>query len=63
MPAFCMRSWDKFSASVALEGLCPQRVAVGVVNDQDVFVSEAGYLQEKPHLIGVHGPFLFVDTN
>jgi hypothetical protein len=35
---------DKFAASVVLEGLCPQRVAVDIVNDHDVFVDEARYL-------------------
>ncbi len=44
---------DKFAASVVLEGLCPQRVAVNIVNDHDVLVAKAGDLREMP-VIG-HG--------
>ncbi len=32
---------DKFAASVILEGLCPRRVAVNIMNDHDVFVAKA----------------------
>ncbi len=35
---------DKFPAGVVLEGLHPQRVAVDIVNDHDVFVAKAGDL-------------------
>ncbi len=45
---------DEFAAGVVLEGLRPQRIAVDIVNDHDVFVAEAEYLREKPRLIKVH---------
>ncbi len=54
---------DKFTASVVLEGLLPQRVAVNIVNDNDVFVAKAGDLWETPRLIGVHCLLKFVDAN
>ncbi len=54
---------DKFTASVVLEGLLPQRVAVNIVNDNDVFVAKAGDLWETPRLIGVHCLCEFVDAN
>jgi hypothetical protein len=39
---------DKFAAGVVLEGLRPQRVAVNIINDHDVFVAKAGDLWEMP---------------
>ncbi len=37
-------SQDKFATGVVLEGLRPQRVAVDIMNDHDVFVAKAGDL-------------------
>jgi hypothetical protein len=54
---------DKFAAGVVLEGLCPQRVAVKIMNDHDVFFAKAGDLWETPRLIGVNCFLKFVDAN
>jgi hypothetical protein len=54
---------DKFAASVVLEGLRPQRVAVNTVSDHDVLVAKAGDLWETPRLIGVHCLLKFTDAN
>ncbi len=54
---------DKFAAGVVLEGLGPQRVAVDIMNDHDVFVAKAGDLCETPHLIRVHCLLEFIDAN
>ncbi len=54
---------DKFAAGVVLGGLCPQRVAVDIMNDHDVFVARAGDLREPPCLIRVHCLLKFVDVN
>ncbi len=54
---------DKFAASVVLEGFCPQRVAVDIVNDPDVFVAEAGDLLELPRSIRVHYLLMLIDAN
>jgi hypothetical protein len=58
-----MHKKDKFTASVVLEGLHPQRVAVDIKNDHDVFVAKAGDLWKKSHLIGVHCLLKFEDVN
>jgi hypothetical protein len=52
-----------FAASVVLEGLCPQRIAVNIMNDHDAFVAKAENLWEMPHLIGVHCLLKFVGAN
>jgi hypothetical protein len=54
---------DKFAADVVLEGLRPQRVAVNIVNDHDLFLAKAGDLWEPPRLIGVHFLLKLVDAN
>ncbi len=46
-----------------LEGFGPQRVAVDIMNDYDVFVAKTGDLWEMPHLIGVHCLSKFVSAN
>jgi hypothetical protein len=68
MPTFCMHSSPcafeyKLSASVVLEALCPQQIAVDVVNDHDVLVAEARDMGEMPRLIGEHSVFKFIDPN
>ncbi len=69
MPAFCIcsralsKDQDKFAAGALLEGLRPQRVAVNIMNDHDVFVAKAGDLWKMPCLIGVHSLLKFADAN
>ncbi len=69
MPTFCIHSrglftgQDKFATGVVLEDLHPQRVAVHIVNDHDVFFAKAGDLWELPCLIGVHCLLKLVDAN